>query len=154
MDVMLTLGDFPFMIKTAAYDTLKRSFQYKWAELERLPHPKYKTVGIGGAALQYMGLGSQTISLNGTIYPRQRGMESSLVTIRAMAGTGKPKLLMSFEGDIMGKWIIKQVDETKNEYAKINNKVVPRKIEFSIELQRFVDYAYDAGLSLEGGGVL
>ena len=150
----MILGLFPFMINTTTYNKLQRNFDYKWAEKDRLPHPKYKNFGIGGPALQFMGPGSQTISLDGAIYPGQKGMGISLVAIRAMANSGKPLILMSFTGGIMGRWIIKKIDETNSEYAKVNKMVTPRKIEFNLSLQRFIDYDVDAKLLLMGGGIL
>ncbi len=154
MDIMMLLGPFPFMIKTVAYDTLNRTFNYEWASQQRLPHTKYKYFGIGGPALQYMGPGEQTIDLDGVIYPGQQGMSVSLALLRTMAASGKPLLMMNNTGGIMGRWIIKTINETNSVYTKLKKKVSPRKIEFSLSLQRYIDYDVDAALLLMGGGQL
>lgn len=145
----MILGVFPFMIDTMAYDKLERSYEYKWASQDRLPHPLLKKIGVGGPALQYFGPGAQTISINGTIYPGQAGMKSSLVLLRWLAELGKPYLLVTSEGKIMGWWVIKSISETSSEYKKsvglpFLGTVVPRKVEFNMTLQRFIDFKKDA----------
>ena len=74
MNIMMILGVFPFMISTAAFEKMQRSFDYNWARQDRLPHPTLKHLGIGGPALQYMGIGVNTITITGAIFPGQQGM--------------------------------------------------------------------------------
>ncbi len=140
MNIMMILGVFPFMTSTAAFEKMQRSFEYSWAEQNRLPHPTYKYWGIGGPALQYQGPGTYTISIDGAIFPGQKGMATSLAILRAMANTGIPLPLLSFSGFILGRWVIKKIDETRSEFVRAGPLMSARKIEFSLTLQRYVEF--------------
>ena len=142
MNIMMILGGFPFMTGLAVFERMQRSYDYTWAEQQRLPHPTLKYLGFGGPALQYMGPGGETISLDGTLFPGQQGMPASLSVLRAMANTGVPLPLLTFSGFILGTWVIKKVDETRSEYVRSGPAplVAPRKIEFNLSLQRYVEF--------------
>ena len=61
---MLQLGGYQFSIDNAAYQSLSRSSEYRWAAIEQ----------VGAAdALQFTGLGPDTITLQGVIYPHFKG---------------------------------------------------------------------------------
>ncbi|QPB08638.1 tail protein [Burkholderia phage Mica] len=122
---MLRLGSFNFSLNMAVFQEMRRSAEYKWPEQDR----------IGQApALQFVGLGAETISLPGVIYPEWRGSAAAMAQLREMAAAGQPYLLIDAGGNIYGRWVITQVDETRSAFAGFT---VPRKIEFDVTLKRF-----------------
>lgn len=120
--VMLKLGTFSFSVSTAAYQSLKRSAEYKWASQERFGKaPVYQAISPG----------EQTISLSGVIYPEYRGGFSQVPTLRALAGTMSPHVMVSGSGESLGRWVITKVEETGGTFADAGRA---RIIEFSLEL--------------------
>jgi phage protein U len=61
---MMQLGLYQFSIDNAAYQRLFRSTEYRWAAIERVGKQD---------ALQFTGLGGDTITLQGIIYPHYKG---------------------------------------------------------------------------------
>lgn len=57
---MMMLGQYRFSIDSAAYQTFTRSTEYRWEEQKRLGKDP---------AMQFVGPGTDTITLEGTIYP-------------------------------------------------------------------------------------
>lgn len=121
---MMRLGPFAFGIRTAAYQDLKRSTEWKWPNLERFGQLD---------ALQYTGPGSETITLNGVILTEYRGGLGQLERLRILGGEGKPQLLVSGLGEIMGTWVIEWVDEGQSVFAAAG---LPRRQEFTVQLRR------------------
>jgi phage protein U len=122
---MMKLGEYTFSIDSAAYQSLSRSTEYRWqsqSRVGRLP------------SMQFMGPGSETISLNGTLYPPFRGGLGQLDAMRAMAGKGEPLMLTDGTGRIWQHWIIEQVEETQQ---VLFNDGTPRKVEFRLQLSRY-----------------
>ena len=124
LDVMLQLGDFQFSVSTAAYQTLKRSTEYRWAAQTR--------IGTHDA-LQTTGYGPDSITLPGVIYPEHRGGIGQLNTLRAIADRREPLLLASGLGDILGDWVIERIDEDQSTFA---NRGVPKKQKFTIKIRQ------------------
>jgi len=125
---LMALGPFRFSIDTAAHDELARSRAWKWASQE-----------VVGAypALQFTGPEAETINLKGTTYPGFK--VAGLLMIEAMAvmaAQGKPFLLVSGYGLVLGFWVIERIDQ--NEFNQ-NFIGIPRKIEFNIVLKRYSD---------------
>lgn len=123
--IMLALGDFRFSIDTAAYDALSRSHEYRWEVQERLGRKN---------ALQYMGPGAETISLDGTIYPQYRGGLGQLDSMRAEADKGAPLLLVDGRGLVWGEYVIRQIDEGQSAFF---DNGAPRKITFKVALEAY-----------------
>jgi phage protein U len=69
-------------------------------------------------------------------------MPVSLALLRGMANAGVPYPLLSYSGFMLGMWVIKKIDETRSEYVRSGPSplVMPRKIEFNLSLQRYVDF--------------
>lgn len=124
---MLQLGEFQFSVSTAAYQTLSRSTEYKWKAQER----------VGAAdALQYLGEGLDTITLDGVIYPGYRGGAGQISEMRRFAAAGVPLLLVSGTGQVMGQWVIERVDETQSVFVPGG---APRKQQFTLALRKYGD---------------
>jgi phage protein U len=129
--VMMGLGEFRFEIDTAAYQSLSRNDEYRWESQER----------IGRApALQFIGPGHTTITLEGVIFPQWKGGLGQIQTMRNMAGRGFPLFLVSGFGDIFGLFAITNIDETQTTFF---SNGAPRKQEFVVEL---MSYGADGGV--------
>jgi phage protein U len=124
---MLSLGLFVFEVKSAPFDRLQRSTTVRWASKTRIGK---------GAAHEFIGPGEDTITLSGTLAPQLTGGTDLLDTLRAMMAAGKTWQLVSGTGDVMGRWIIQKVDETRE---AIFAHGLPRKIPFTLTLERDYD---------------
>lgn len=123
--VMLALGDFRFSIDSAAYQSLRRSVEYRWAEIARVgTRPGRQFVGIGG----------EEIALAGVIYPAYRGGLGQVAEMRRLAGLGEPLLLVDGQGQIWGKFCISRVDEDQ---AVFFSDGTPKRQDFSLSLVHY-----------------
>jgi phage protein U len=128
-DVMLQLGLFQFGIDTAAYQELSRSAVYTWAAQSR----------VGAAdALQFTGIGRESIDLRGVIYPEYKGGTDQVTRMRLQAVLGVPLPLVSGRGRVFGLWVIEGVRESQ---AVFRGEGEARRQEFDLRLRR-----YDGGL--------
>jgi phage protein U len=93
---MMQLGGYQFSIDNAAYQRFFRSSEYRWAAIER--------VGKNDA-LQFTGLGADTISLQGVIYPHFRGGLGPVDQMRRSAEIGFPLPLIAGPGTVLGGWV-------------------------------------------------
>lgn len=122
---MMGLGPFRFGLETAAYQKLIRADEYRWQSQERIGrHP----------AMQFLGAGHTTISLDGVIYPEFRGGFAQLDRMRFLAGLGTPHMLVSGTGRIFGLFVIESVDERQ---AIFHRDGSPRKQEFGLFLSSY-----------------
>lgn len=122
---MMRLGSFSFGINSAAYTELQRSAEYKWPSQERMGQHD---------ALQYTGPGAETMTLTGVILTAYRGGAGQLNILRALASTGRPQILISGLGAIMGQWVIEGVDEGQSVFAAAGH---PRRQEFTVKLRKY-----------------
>jgi phage protein U len=122
---MLILGDFMFSLNTAAFQEMQRSTDYKWASQERFGKHE---------ALQYVGPGSDTITLPGVIYPNYRGSTAQITKLRALAAKGQPLLMIDGTGNVLGRWVIESIEEKRSNFAALG---IARKQEFTIKLKHF-----------------
>lgn len=124
-ETMMALGGYRFSLNSAAYQELGRSNAYRWQAQERLQRLP---------AQQFVGPGSETLDLKGTIYPHYQGGMKQIDLMRVQAGRGEPLLLLDGLGFIWGQWVILQVDETQ---AVMLTNGQPRKLEFQLRLARY-----------------
>lgn len=122
--VMMQLGSFQFSINTAAYQQLQRRSEYQWASQDRFGRLE---------GLQFCGQASDTITLSGVIYTEYRGGLGQLDAMRALAGRGRPQLLVDGYGNLLGRWVIESVEEGQTVFAAFGR---PRKQEFTLQLRR------------------
>lgn len=122
---MLMLGDFQFALNVAVFKEIKRSTDYMWPTQNRFGQRQ---------ARQFTGMGDDTITLPGTIFPEWKGSTNAMKTLRAMAALGQPNLLLDGTGQIYGRWVVTKVDETRSIFAAYTQ---PKKIEFSVTLGYF-----------------
>jgi len=125
INMMMILGAYRFCISNAAYQSLARATEYKWEEQQRLG---------ADPAMQFIGNGTETITLEGTIYPQFKGGLRQITLMRVEAGLGVPLLLISGNGQAFGRWCITSINETQTVFMKDGT---PRKIVFSMTLKRY-----------------
>ena len=124
-NIMMMLGGFQFCILTAAYQELYRHSEYKWPSQHRFGQRP---------SSQFVGIGEETITLAGIIYPEYRGGFQQVEQMRSMAGRGQPLLLVDGLGKLWGRWVIEAIDEKQSLFAAFG---APRKQEFNLQLRRF-----------------
>ena len=122
---ILGLGSFRFGVNRSSYQSLRREARYRWATLPRIGRIP---------AAQYLGPDSQTITLEGVIYPHFRGGLRQVELMRGQAGLGLPMMLVDGLGFILDQWCITSVEETKSVFLRDG---APRQIDFSMQLQSY-----------------
>ena len=125
MDVMMVLGFFPFGLDTMAFQELNRSTEWRWASQD---------VFESRPVLQYVGLGKETLTLPGVVFPEYWGGTEQLNDLRALADEGEPQTLLDGRGNILGEFVITGVQERQSVFAQAG---VARRQEFTITLERF-----------------
>lgn len=125
--ILAALGAFRFSLDSAAYQSLSRTAQYRWAAQERLGREP---------ASQFLGPGEETLTLDGVLHPHHRGGLGQIERMRALAGQGRPLLLVDGTGRIHGNWVILAVEETG---AALLPDGTPRRIAFRLSLRRYGD---------------
>lgn len=126
---MLSLGGFKFMVSTAAYQELQHSSEYRWGSQDVFGRKPVR---------QFLGVGDESITLNGVIFPEFKGGYDQMTTLRGQAAQGKPFLMTAGTGDILGLWVVEEIEEVNSVFAMRGK---PRKIEFMIRLRKFKDVA-------------
>lgn len=122
---MLRLGSFSFGINTAAYSALKRTSEYTWAAQARFGQFD---------ALQYTGPGQDSITLDGVVLTAYRGGTGQVERLRGLASQGRPQMLISGLGDILGMWVIESVGEGQGVFAAAG---IPRRQEFTVKIRKY-----------------
>jgi len=84
-------------------------------------------------ALQFTGIESETISLNGTLYPEITGGRISLELFRRQADLGAGLPLINGSGLLLGFYVVETLQSTKSEFFKDG---AARKIEFTVSLKK------------------
>lgn len=125
--MLMSLGMFVFGLDTAPFETLKRSTSERWARGERVGRR---------AAQQHLGPGEDTITVEGKLMPELTGGPERLDKLREMMAAGKAWILTAGTGEVLGRWIITQVEETRS-HMLANG--VARKLAFSLTLQAYDD---------------
>ncbi|MGE5509918.1 MAG: phage tail protein [Bacteroidota bacterium] len=95
-------------------------------------------------AQQFLGVGEETVSIKGTIYPPQFGSFEMLEEMREEAMLGRPRAVVTRYGRYEGIWCIKAIKDTQTVYFKNG---YPRKVEFTLELVHYGQDGYGLGFS-------
>ncbi len=123
--IMMQLGGYQFGLNTAAYQGLSRSDDWRWPVQERIGQEQ---------ALQFVGPGASTITLDGVVFPEWRGGLGQLDAMRLEAAKGVPLVLVDGRGGTHGMWVIERIDETQSVFAAGG---LARRVEFSMQLRRY-----------------
>ncbi|KAF1021877.1 MAG: hypothetical protein GAK30_01566 [Paracidovorax wautersii] len=121
---MLCLGLFVFSLETLSYQELQRRTTWK--------HASQPLVGARDA-VQYLGPGEDTITLQGVVVPEFKGLPVTLNLLRIMADQGFAWMLVEATGTIYGAFVITELQETKSLFYVTG---AARRIEFTITLRR------------------
>lgn len=119
---LLRLGNFSFSVSSAAHQQLSRSREYRWEKVDRLGR---------APARQFMGVGDDTIQLQGVMFPEFAGGGYAVDKLCAQAGSGEPFLLLDHFGSVLGEFCILTVADVHEE---LDMWGVARKINFSLSL--------------------
>lgn len=123
--VMMMLGPFIFALDTAAYQSLSRKVEYRWADQER----------IGNRPMsQFTGIGTETIEMDGIIFPHYKGGLHQVQAMRELAVLGKPLPMVDGTGKIWGEWVIETIEETLRVMMRNG---APLRIEFRLGLKYY-----------------
>ena len=122
--MMLALGMFIFSLPTLAYQEFSRRTDWK--------HARSPRVGARDAS-QFTGPGADIISLRGFLAPEFAGDQTSLDTLREMAGSGDAYPLVDGSGRVYGAWVIDSIDEGQSLFFEDGRA---RRIDFSIDLHQ------------------
>ncbi len=122
---MLALGDYRFSVDTAAYQELVRATGYRWTAQPRLGRPP---------ARQFLGVGDDTVTLRGVVYPHHRGGLGQVDAMRAEAERGRPLPLVAGDGRVLGRWTILRIEETQPAHWAGG---APRRQDFRLELAAY-----------------
>ncbi len=125
--MLMSLGLFTFSLQTAPFETLKRSTAQRWEGKNRVGRPP---------AYQWSGQGEDTITVDGTLAPGLTGGPANLDKLREMAASGKVWILTAGTGEVLDKWFITNVEETR---TRMLADGAPRKVAFSLTLRRYWD---------------
>lgn len=125
MDTMFILGQYIFGLSTAAPAEFSRDTAYNW--------PAQDVFGMG-QSLQFTGWGEETISLSGVIYTEFTGDTSQMNRMRDEADLATPLTLIDGRGNILGEWVIKQINERQDAFAQAGT---PLKQHFNMSLLRY-----------------
>jgi len=121
--MLAALGMLVFESDSALFDELARRRDWRHARTERFG---------ARAASQFLGPGSDQVTLSGKLVPGLAGSYSSIETLVAMADTGEAHQLADGRGNILGKFTIEGLDETHRELIDTGQA---RVIDFTLTLQ-------------------
>lgn len=125
---LMVLGGFRFAVTDrTAYSRAVERLRWRWDGQPRIGR---------GTALQYLGPGDRTLDLEGVIYPRTGAEVRSMDRLAELAGTGRPQDLVDGAGNNLGRWAILAIDRTGDAHL---GGGAPRKIEFTVRLQRYLE---------------
>lgn len=127
MTTLMTLGLFVFELTSAPFETVGRQTDHRWASKDRAGGPP---------AHQYLGPGSDAITIDGLLMPEMTGGTKALDKLREMASEGKAWILVSGDGRNQGKWFIASITERGSHHTPNG---LARRIEFSLNLKRYWD---------------
>ena len=125
---LMSWGDFVFDWRTTiAPNELSREQGWRHASQSRVGDRP---------AHQYTGQDDETITLPGQLYPELGADWHSLDTLRDIADTGAPQVLIDGMGNVWGWYVIEKLTE-KRTYMLDDG--TPLEIDFSLTLKRVDD---------------
>ncbi|PDO84705.1 phage tail protein [Kosakonia pseudosacchari] len=122
--MMMVFGMFVFMLRTTPYQQLRHSQEWRHVKNERVNQ---------SASWQYIGVGDDTVTLDGVLYPEITGGNLSLSALETIGFAGRPWPLIEGDGRIYGMYVLTRLERGKSEFDQYGN---PKKIEFTLSLNR------------------
>ncbi|PXX79140.1 hypothetical protein DFR34_10830 [Rivihabitans pingtungensis] len=125
---LMSWGDFVFDWRTTiAPNELSREQGWRHASQSRVGDRP---------AHQYTGQDEETITLPGQLYPELGADINSLDTLREVADTGAPQVLIDGNGRVWGWYVLEKLTEKR---ASMLSDGTPLEIDFSLTLKRVDD---------------
>ena len=121
---MMSLGNFRFNLSTAPYQSTRQSTTYRW--------PAQDSMGRQHQ-MQVIGLGEDTLNLEGVIYPRDKSGLTQIDAMRLEANKGSALLLIDEYGNVKGHYVITAITEHQSHFLQNGT---PQKVEFTLSLKR------------------
>jgi phage protein U len=141
---MLLVGNVIFSIDGPNYDQLTRSTGIEWASQARIGREN---------ALQFTGVGEETITLTGTIYGlfREQGI-GQVDKLEGAMRTHAPQLVLSGQGKRYGYYCI--TDLSEDQTALLDNGA-PQKQSYTLTMKKYGEdmLSPDAIMDGDGGGI-
>jgi phage protein U len=128
--MLMALGNFIFELRTAAFGTMSKAYEYRWASTDVVGNPPI---------LQALGKGADKVDLEGVIYSSFAVFADQIEPLKDLAETQEPALMVDGSGGIHGLWAIKQISETQSYFDKFGS---PKKIEFKLALEKYNEYEF------------
>lgn len=128
---LATLGYFVFHTPTIPYQGIERSQSWR--------HPHQNIVGDSLPPAQYTGKEPDTLTIQAELRPEVTGGDFSIDWLRQMADTGKPWPLILGTGNLMGSYVITEIQD-KQSQLMYDGKA--RAISFSMTLKKVSDHAH------------
>lgn len=122
--MMMALGRFIFSLPTLAYQNLQRTREWRHSEHLRMGER---------AACQFMGPGTEKITLTGLLAPEFSGTPLSLDVLATMAATGQAYSLVDGVGRVHGAFVIESLTDNKSYFTQLGTA---QRIEFTLSLKR------------------
>ena len=122
---MMVLGSYTFGVDTTAFQELNRNTEWRWPSQD---------VFESRPVLQFTGLGKDTLTLPGVIFPEYWGGTGQLDQLRALGDEAQPQILIDGRGNILGEFVVTGVQERGSVFAQ---RGVARRQEFTLTLERF-----------------
>jgi phage protein U len=123
--MLMALSTFIFELRAAAFGTVNKVREYRWASTDVIGNPPI---------LQALGKGADRADLEGVVYPGFTGFDDQIELLKEIAETQEPALMVDGSGGIHGLWAIKQISESQSYFDKFGN---PKKIEFKLVLEKY-----------------
>lgn len=120
--VTMMLGAEAFCVPMGTFETLERSTRYRLD----IPEP------VDGQGLPvHRGIYSDTITLQGVVFPGYAGTQRSVQRFRDMATLGISQMLVDGFGNIYGNWYVSSIDERQSHHM---GEGQPRRMEYTLVL--------------------
>jgi len=131
---LLALGPHIFEIVGLNYQKLERESQAVWPAIKRFG---------GHAARQFTGLGPDSQTVNGLLFPDEFGGRGEYEAIRATQSRGSPVMMVGFSGATLGRVfglvIIETVSDTQ---FHIDRSGAGKQLEFSVTVSPYGGSAF------------
>lgn len=125
--MMMVYGMFVFALGTAAYQDFQRQTQWRNSSLSRIGKRP---------SIQFLGPGTDKITLAGELYPEFTGGQANLDQLRAMGEQGAAWPLIEGTGRMYGLYTMDSMDESSDRHFRDG---AASHITFSLSLSRIDD---------------
>ncbi len=128
--MLLSIGEYIFEIDTVNFESMSKNINYSWKETERIcNNPAYHATGKWKEEMELSGL-VYTAHKTGAANPGMKVIDS----LNDLAQKMKPQEVFTGYGEILGKFIILSVSETRDAFLP-NGKFL--KQSYTVKLAKY-----------------